>query len=158
MKLSSDRFRLTWLWESTWDLLEGEDLAGRPFSTLSISVSLVSICNETEVLVSVSALGQVDCTVSSYLQDSNLYLVVVCAEVLEVTEAHVRQADHDGDDEHHEGKHGRRGQKPWETRGSEPHLDGTLFLPYSPVVSYFKVGYLWPWTTKPVIRVMNRSE
>ncbi len=131
--------RLTSHWESTWDLLEGEDLAGRPFSTPLISVSLVSICNETEVLVSVSALGQVtvylsypcrpvDWTVSSYLQYCNPYLVVVRAEVLEVTEAHVRQADHDGDDEHHEGKHGRRGQKPWETRGSKPRLDGTLMV------------------------------
>lgn len=74
-------------------------------------------------MVSVSAIGQVtvylsypcrpvDCTVSSYLHYRNSYLVVVRAEILEVAEAHVRQADHDGDDEHHEGKHGRRGQKP----------------------------------------------
>lgn len=47
-----------------------------------------------------------------YLQHCNPYLVVVRAEVLEVTEADVRQADHDGDDEHHEGKHGRRSQEP----------------------------------------------
>lgn len=50
--------------------------------------------------------------VSSYLQDRNSYLVVVCAEVFKVTETDVRQAHHDGDDQHHEGEHGSRGRKP----------------------------------------------
>lgn len=37
-----------------------------------------------------------------------LYLVVVSAEVLEVSEADVRQADHNGDDQHHQREHGGR--------------------------------------------------
>lgn len=36
------------------------------------------------------------------------YLVVVSAEVLEVSEADVRQTDHNGDDQHHEREHGGR--------------------------------------------------
>lgn len=50
--------------------------------------------------------------ISSYLQYRNSYLVVVRAEVFKVTEANVRQADHDGDDENHEGEHRQWRQKP----------------------------------------------
>lgn len=37
-----------------------------------------------------------------------LHLVVVSTQVLEVSEADVRQADHDGDDQHHKSEHGGR--------------------------------------------------
>lgn len=44
-----------------------------------------------------------------------VYLVVVSAEVLEVTEADVGQTDHDGDDEDHKSEHGGRRLKAWES-------------------------------------------
>lgn len=37
-----------------------------------------------------------------------LYLVVMSAEILEVSKADVRQTDHDGDDQHHQSEHGGR--------------------------------------------------
>lgn len=42
------------------------------------------------------------------LMKTLLYLVVVSAEILEVSEADVRQTDHDGDDQHHQSEHGSR--------------------------------------------------
>lgn len=37
-----------------------------------------------------------------------VHLVVVSTQVLEVSEADVRQADHDGDDQYHQSEHGGR--------------------------------------------------
>lgn len=41
------------------------------------------------------------------------HLVVVSAEVFEVPEADVTQADHNGDHKDHKGEHGSGGQEPW---------------------------------------------
>lgn len=39
---------------------------------------------------------------------ASLYLVVVSAEILEVSETNVGQTDNDGDDQHHQSEHGGR--------------------------------------------------
>lgn len=80
--------------------MEGEDEGrdGRPFSTASTSLSLVSIC----VADTVRQPTIIQRCVSDSSVGTPLYLVVMGTEVLEVAKTDVGQTDHDGDDQHHQ--------------------------------------------------------
>lgn len=122
--------------------MEGEDEGrdGRPFSTASTSVSLVSICEgcgQTDGQTITSSATRCQ-RLSSSLSESQRYLVVVGAEVLEVAEADVGQTHHDGDDQHHQGEQRGRRLEPCSRKrlallALASHLQGVQLLSPSDV-------------------------